>query len=97
MTISSKSEDPLFVIVGATGSQGGSVIKALEASKKACRVRGFSRDAKSASARALTARGVEVMAVDVDQADDKVLTRCFEEGTYCFVNNFPMSHFLYLY
>lgn len=53
------------LVTGATGRQGGSVVDALLADGVA--VRAFTRDATSERARALSARGVEVVEGDLDR------------------------------
>jgi len=65
MTISQDSTSPLVVVVGAAGKQGSSVISALAASSKSYRVRGFTRDPTKPAAKAVAAKGVELIAVDV--------------------------------
>jgi len=47
-------------VLGATGAQGGAVVAALLATKE-FKVRGITRDTKSASAQALAEKGVEVV------------------------------------
>ena len=60
-----------FVLVtGATGQQGGAVVQALLA--RGHRVRGLTRNALSASAQRLAARGVEVAAGDFTDYDSLV-------------------------
>ena len=60
-----------FVLVtGATGQQGGAVVQALLAHGH--RVRGLTRNAQSASAQRLAARGVEVVAGDFTDHDSLV-------------------------
>lgn len=56
----------LITVFGATGNQGGSVIRTiLEDSglSKEFRIRAVTRDVKKESAKALTAQGVEVVQV----------------------------------
>ncbi|KAJ7490117.1 NAD(P)-binding protein [Mycena galericulata] len=65
MTITRTPSAPLVAVVGATGTQGGSVIRALEESDTAYRVRGFTRDATKPAAQELVERGVEVVAVSL--------------------------------
>jgi aspartate-semialdehyde dehydrogenase len=71
MTITHSPSAPLVAVVGATGTQGGSVIKALEESGKPYRIRGFTRDATKPSAQGLAKRGVEVVTISlvVDNAE----------------------------
>lgn len=68
---------PLLVVLGATGNQGGSVISHfLAQSPQTYRLRGLTRNTSSASAQALTAKGVEMIAADVD--DFSSLRRAFD-------------------
>jgi len=58
--------EPLLVVVGATGTQGGSVIRTFLSSSQ-WRIRGLTRNPSSASAQALAAQGVEMVQADVDK------------------------------
>ena len=64
MTITSSDgeESPLFAVMGATGTQGGSVIKAIQESTQSYRVRAITRD--SSKAGKLEELGCEVVVVD---------------------------------
>lgn len=56
----------ILTVFGATGNQGGSVIKAVLADpvlSKEFRIRGITRDASKPAAQALAAKGVEVVSV----------------------------------
>ena len=56
----------LLVVFGATGLQGGSVIKTLLADSalaKQYKIRGITRDPKKPAAQELAAQGVELMNV----------------------------------
>ena len=58
----------LFVIFGATGNQGGSVIKSILGDPKAAqqfKLRGITRDPSKPNAQALTAQGVECVTVSL--------------------------------
>lgn len=55
----------LLVVVGATGGQGGSVIKTLLKNPE-WRLRGITRDLNGAEAKRLAAQGVEMVAADLD-------------------------------
>lgn len=62
---------PIIVIFGATGNQGGSVINSIlsdptTASKY--KLRGVTRDVEKPAAKALTERGVEMVAADLNDA-----------------------------
>lgn len=73
---------PLFVIVGATGVQGRSVIKALQESPKPYRVRAITRDVTKETAKDLERIGCEVVQGDVD--DRVSLEKAFEGVQYAF-------------
>jgi uncharacterized protein YbjT (DUF2867 family) len=63
MTITQDLSAPLVAVVGTTGTQGGSVVRALAESNIAYRVRGFARDAAKRSAQELAKLGVAVVEV----------------------------------
>ncbi|KAJ6566912.1 NAD(P)-binding protein [Mycena capillaripes] len=65
MTITQDASAPLVAVVGATGTQGGSVVNALAGSDKPYRVRGFTRDATKPAAQNLLKFGVEVVVVSL--------------------------------
>jgi uncharacterized protein YbjT (DUF2867 family) len=77
------TSSPLFVVIGSTGVQGRSVIKALQESKQPYRVRSITRDTSSASAQALQQIGCETFKADVDDATS--LQRAFDSATYAFL------------
>jgi uncharacterized protein YbjT (DUF2867 family) len=58
-------ERPIALVVGATGSQGGSVVRALVA-RGEYRVRAMTRAPRSEEAKALAAKGVEMVRGDLD-------------------------------
>ncbi|KZO94735.1 NAD(P)-binding protein [Calocera viscosa TUFC12733] len=68
----------LVVVCGATGAQGGSVVKSLLEDGRYA-IRGISRDVNSASAQALIAKGVEI--VPGQPGDKESVMRAFE-GAY---------------
>ncbi|KAF7302861.1 NmrA domain-containing protein [Mycena kentingensis (nom. inval.)] len=89
MTITDTPTAPLVAVVGATGMQGGSVIAALEASDRAYRIRGFTRDATKPAAEALKARGVEVVQVALTVENKEQVFEVFKGAHYAFlVTNF---------
>jgi uncharacterized protein YbjT (DUF2867 family) len=74
----------IIAVVGATGAQGGSLVRAILADRSgAFAARAITRDAASDAARALAAAGAEVVAADVD--DEASLARAFAGawGAYC--------------
>lgn len=77
----------LAVVVGATGGQGGSVVASLLKAPETYKVRGLTRNTSSDAAKALIAKGVEVVAADLNDVDS--LTKAFEGASYIFgVTNF---------
>jgi uncharacterized protein YbjT (DUF2867 family) len=82
----------VIAVVGATGAQGGGLVRAILADKGSrFAVRALTRDAKSAAARELAKRGAEVVDADVDNPES--LRRAFEGayGAYCVT--FYWAHF----
>jgi len=86
MTISQDLSAPLVVVVGATGTQGGSVIKGLAESDKPYRIRGLTRDPSKPAALKLKAQGVELFSVSisVDNADKDKIYKAFEGANIAF-------------
>lgn len=72
MTISKDPSATLVTVVGATGTQGGSVINALVESDKPYRVRGFTRDGAKPAAQELVKLGVEVVVVSLVVENEEV-------------------------
>jgi uncharacterized protein YbjT (DUF2867 family) len=61
------SEKPLLVALGATGTQGGSVLSYfLSLSPSPCALRGVTRDPSSPKSVSLASLGIEVVAGDYD-------------------------------
>jgi uncharacterized protein YbjT (DUF2867 family) len=58
----------LVVVVGATGQQGGSVINSL-LKDGTFQIRGITRNVNSEKAKALYAKGVEMVVADLDNKD----------------------------
>ncbi|KZW04462.1 NAD(P)-binding protein [Exidia glandulosa HHB12029] len=89
MTLSSQPSAPLVVVVGATGIQGGSVIRELIASDKPYRLRGLTRDDSKPEAQALRELGVEVVAVTISVGNEAAVLRAFQGADIIFsVTNF---------
>src|SRR5664279_355326 len=77
-------ERKIIAVVGATGAQGGGLVRAIQADPGSGFVaRAITRDVNSPKARALAALGAEVVAADVDDAAS--LERAFggAYGAYC--------------
>lgn len=71
------SEKKIIVVAGATGSQGGGLVRAILADRDGGFVaRAITRNAGSAKARELAARGAEV--VEADLNDEASLKKAFE-------------------
>ncbi|KAJ7157877.1 NAD(P)-binding protein [Mycena crocata] len=89
MTITQAPSAPLIAVVGATGKQGGSVIKALAESDKDYRIRGFTRDAAKPAAEALKNQGVEVVQLSIVLDNAKKVHTSFAGANVVFlVTNF---------
>ncbi|KAH7140400.1 hypothetical protein B0J13DRAFT_477601, partial [Dactylonectria estremocensis] len=65
----------LIVVVGATGGQGGAVVQAF-LGKSNWQVRGITRNPNSESAKALSAKGVEMVKADI--SDLASVTKAFQ-------------------
>jgi uncharacterized protein YbjT (DUF2867 family) len=81
------SEKKIIAVVGATGAQGGGLCEAIlgdTGGSFACRA--ITRDPGKEKAKALAARGAEVVAADLDDVES--LTRAFSGayGAYCVTN-----------
>ncbi len=81
-----------IAVVGATGSQGGGLVRAILADPAGrFAARALTRDPKSAKAQALAKLGAEVVAADVDDEDS--LARAFEGAYGVFCVTFFWDHF----
>ncbi|KAL8956914.1 MAG: hypothetical protein Q9183_006190 [Haloplaca sp. 2 TL-2023] len=63
----------IVVVFGATGNQGGSVIKSILSDPKTAnefKIRAITRDPSKPNAKALEAQGVETVAGDINSKDD---------------------------
>jgi uncharacterized protein YbjT (DUF2867 family) len=86
------SEKKILAVLGATGAQGGGLVRAIQADPDGGFVaRAITRDPNSEKAKELAALGAEVIAADVD--DEESLKRAFEGayGAYCVT--FFWAHF----
>jgi len=85
-------EKKIIAVVGATGAQGGGLVRAIMRDKAGpFTARALTRDVNSDKARALAALGAELVAADVD--DPESLQRAFggASGAYCVT--FFWAHF----
>jgi uncharacterized protein YbjT (DUF2867 family) len=81
------SKTPVIAVVGATGAQGGGLVRAiLQDPERRFTVRAITRKPDSDKARALAAQGAEVVAGDAD--DPASLDRAFAgaTGVFCITN-----------
>lgn len=81
------SEEKVIAVVGATGRQGGGLVEAILAERTGgFAVRALTRDPHSAAARALAARGAEVVRAELD--DEASLRAAFKgaHGAYVMTN-----------
>jgi NmrA-like family len=77
------SDKPLLVVLGATGTQGGSVVSHfLSQEPQPYRLRGITRDPDSAASKALIEKGVEMVAGNLD--DPPSLLQAFREANTIF-------------
>ena len=86
------ADKKIIAVVGATGAQGGGLVRAiLEDKNGPFEARAITRDVNSDKAKALAEAGAEVVAGDVD--DVKSLKKAFEgaHGAYCVT--FFWAHF----
>ena len=77
----------IIAVTGATGAQGGGLIRALLADRDCgFTARAITRNPESLAARALADQGVEVVRADLD--DETSLTRAFAgaHGVFCMTN-----------
>lgn len=85
MTVTQSLSAPLVAVVGATGTQGGSVIKALAESDNPYRVRAFTRDATKPTAQALAKIGVQLVVVSLVVGNTKRVFEAFSGADIAFV------------
>ena len=90
------STQKTIAVVGATGAQGGGLVRAILADKSGqFKARALTRDPNSEKAKELAAAGAEVVAADVDDVES--LKRAFQgaHGAFCvtfFWNHFSPEH-----
>jgi uncharacterized protein YbjT (DUF2867 family) len=86
------SEQKIIAVAGATGAQGGGLVRAILADKTgAYRARALTRDVNSAKARDLANAGAEVVAANVDDVES--LKRAFDGAHGAFCVTFFWDHF----
>ena len=85
------AEPKIIAVVGATGAQGGGLVRAIAKDPSgAYRARALTRDPSSEKARALASLGAEVVAADVD--DEASLRRAFDGAHGAFCVTFYWAH-----
>jgi len=85
-------EKKTIAVVGATGAQGGGLVRAILADPQGgFAARALTRDVTTEKARALAAAGAEVLAADVDDAAS--LRRAFEGAYGAFCVTFFWDHY----
>src|SRR4051794_6940504 len=78
------SEPKIIAVMGATGSQGGGLVRAIQANPDAgFRARAVARDPQSDKAQELAALGAEVVAGDVNDAASLEKAFAGVAGAYC--------------
>jgi uncharacterized protein YbjT (DUF2867 family) len=86
------SEKKIIAVVGATGAQGGGLVRAiLNDPSRAFAVRAITRNVNSDAAKELAERGAEVVAADVD--DRESMRKAFEGAYGAFCVTFFWAHF----
>ena len=86
------TEKKMIAVVGATGAQGGGLVRAIQADPSGqFKARAITRNPTSDKAKALTALGAEVVAADVD--DTGSLRRAFEGAHGAFCVTFFWDHY----
>jgi uncharacterized protein YbjT (DUF2867 family) len=81
----------LIVVIGATGTQGSSVVSTFLSELGWC-VRGVTRNPNSDASRALSSKGVEMVAADLDNS--QTLVRAFEGANAIFAITDFFSSFI---
>lgn len=77
----------IIAVVGATGAQGGGLVRAILADKNSeFSVRAITRNPDSENARALVALGAEVVRADIDDAASIANAFVGAHGAYCVTN-----------
>jgi uncharacterized protein YbjT (DUF2867 family) len=85
------AEKKIIAVVGATGVQGGGLVKAiLNAPDKQFTVRAITRNANSDKAKKLAEMGAEVVEADID--DEKSLVKAFDGAYGAFCVTFFWDH-----
>jgi uncharacterized protein YbjT (DUF2867 family) len=87
MTITQAQDAPLVVVGGATGSQGGSVVRYLINSTSPYRIRALTRDATKPSATKLAEKGIEVVSVNLTVDNKAKIVEAYRDADVVFVRS----------
>jgi len=86
------SEKKIIVVLGATGAQGGGLVRSILSDKSGgFTARALTRDINSDKAKALAAMGAEVVAVDID--NEESLRKAFDGAYGVYAVTFFWEHF----
>lgn len=86
------SDKKIIAVVGATGAQGGGLVRAILADPNSpFTVRAITRDTNSDAAKTLAAAGAQVVQADID--DEKSLTSALQGAYGAFFVTFFWAHF----
>jgi uncharacterized protein YbjT (DUF2867 family) len=78
------ADKKIIAVMGATGGQGGGLVRAIQAdSKGPFRARGITRNAGSEKARAIAQTGAELVAADADDIDGLKKAFAGAHAVYC--------------
>lgn len=91
MTVTQSESAPLVVIVGATGNQGGSVLRNLVESNKEYRIRALSRDGSKPSSQKIKETGAEIFEVDIRADNKDGIVKAFAGADIVFVSTCSRS------
>ena len=81
------AEKHIIAVVGATGAQGGGLVRAILNDKQGgFTVRAITRDVHSEKAKGLAARGAEVVAADLDNQESLRKAFAGTYGVFCLTN-----------
>ena len=86
MTIVEDHTAPLVVVTGATGVQGGRVVRDFARSEKSYRVRGLTRELTMPAAQVLASQGVEVYAATIASGNEAAVKEAYKGGDVIFVS-----------
>jgi nucleoside-diphosphate-sugar epimerase len=87
MTITQSTSAPLVVIGGATGNQGGSVLRHLQESDREYRLRALTRDNTKPKAKKLADLGVDVVSIDLKPENKDRIQEAYAGADIVFVSS----------